>query len=174
MLAFEAGFVKAAGDFTPEMMEAGLAASHAPEATWEGDRLPMLRGEEEAIARKFWEAQQAKSFALRHPWLTGIPTLGLWPTAAHWKAMAQAGRNLPEQVPNFMSQLMALEDAVKQRSADEEALEHQRRTDLLPLLQQEETTNRHTALAGIASGAALSGLGSYLNSRKPAQEEEEY
>ena len=44
--------------------------------------------------RRMSEEAKKKSFSLRHPWLTGIPTLGLAPAIAHSNATSRIARDL--------------------------------------------------------------------------------
>ena len=45
--------------------------------------------------------ETAKSTALQHPWLTGIPTLGIWPAIAKAKAIENIKASIMRSVPNL-------------------------------------------------------------------------
>ena len=51
-----------------------------------------LPDEAEEPVRKMTERQRSESFALRHPILTGIPTLGIWPGMAKAEAKNEVMR----------------------------------------------------------------------------------
>ena len=53
-----------------------------------------LRGKDLEHAKAEVKKRNSKSFALRHPWLTGIPTLGIWPGISHGRATDKTVRSL--------------------------------------------------------------------------------
>lgn len=81
--------------------------------------------EYEHTTRNLMDAEKAKSLALRHPWLTGIPTLGIWPSIARGKAIDKIKREMLRKIPDLREQaynrerdLSAIE-AAKIRAAGE-------------------------------------------------------
>ncbi len=64
------------------------------------DRLGLyLNDDQEAVARPLIEKQIQDSFALRHPVLTGLPTLGIWPAIAESNATSHVVRQLLKKDP---------------------------------------------------------------------------
>jgi len=57
--------------------------------------------QQEQTARKLIDKEIAKSFILRHPLLTGIPTLGLLPYSAGQIAKTQTTKSLARQYPEI-------------------------------------------------------------------------
>ena len=49
---------------------------------------------EEPVAQKLLDEQVSKRVGLRHPWLTGIPTLGIWPAISEGSATGEIMDNL--------------------------------------------------------------------------------
>jgi len=53
-----------------------------------------LTDEQEEVARDLIKKEKAKSFIMRHPWLTGLPTLGILPMAAHSIAQERIAKKM--------------------------------------------------------------------------------
>jgi hypothetical protein len=53
-----------------------------------------LSDQDEEVVRRMIADRRNKSFALRHPWLTGIPTLGIAPAVAHGRAVHDITRKM--------------------------------------------------------------------------------
>lgn len=58
-----------------------------------------LSDREERVARKSFAKSKEKSVALRHPVLTGIPTLGIWPGVAKGRAYRAAATDVEKHYP---------------------------------------------------------------------------
>jgi hypothetical protein len=58
-----------------------------------------LPDKQEAKARKMIEYKKQRSFAMRHPWLTGIPTLGIAPTIAKGRARRSIANRMAREDP---------------------------------------------------------------------------
>ena len=61
-------------------------------------------------AQQHLEEARKNSLGLRHPWLTGIPTLGLWPLAAQEKARRNITARLIAKHPETGQQMLDYED----------------------------------------------------------------
>ena len=81
----------------------------------------------EDITRELIAKETAKRFAVRHPWLTGIPTLGIWPTVSKDNAIQQIKTTLARRNPrarNIINEGInirrekAVEDAKLQAESD--------------------------------------------------------
>ena len=64
----------------------------------------MTDKQEERIRELFRDAK-SKSFSLRHPWLTGIPTLGIAPAVAHGNAVQKVIKRMARTDPKFRATL---------------------------------------------------------------------
>ena len=64
-----------------------------------------LTDKNEEVARKLIRQQEKKRFGLRHPWLTGIPTLGIWPAISKARATDAIVNRLMRQ--NFSENIIA-------------------------------------------------------------------
>jgi hypothetical protein len=60
-----------------------------------------LNDEEEEVARELFGKAIKDSFVLRHPWLTGIPTLGIAPMRASANAYSDAVKVLRKKFPKL-------------------------------------------------------------------------
>jgi len=78
----------------------------------EGNLEGYLSDEQEDVARRLIKEEESKSFSLRHPWLTGIPTLGIAPAIAN----SVANQNIIRKMSKSDPVVRALLTAVKQRS----------------------------------------------------------
>lgn len=54
----------------------------------------MLTDNGESKAKKLYAQKKSKSFILKHPWITGIPTLGIAPSIAGAEAKSSVARKL--------------------------------------------------------------------------------
>jgi len=143
----------------PAEVELALGAHYAPSAMMRGERMPFLKGKDEEAAQGAWSELEGKSLGLRHPYLTGIPTLGIWPSISRANALDEMPRLMDKRSPGYISVLQKLEEAAQKKYLKEQEVQHQRDKDLIPVRQEEEKTRRHQALANAAASAAL-GLGS--------------
>jgi hypothetical protein len=81
------------------------------------DKLHMyLNDRDENIARSLIEAETKKSLGVRHPVLTGIPTLGIWPSIAKSKALGEISRTMRKADPSLNK---AYHKVTKELRADE-------------------------------------------------------
>lgn len=111
-----------------------------------------------SMAQDLVDKAKEKSFALRHPFVTGIPTLGIWPSVAANKAL----RKIEHQIMADPKVRDAVDAAMEK--------EHQREKELMPLRMEERKREAQEAMAREALGT-LGGLGSeYLTRRHPNQE----
>jgi hypothetical protein len=95
-------------------------------------------------ADKGVEEANANSFALRHPYLTGIPTLGIWPSVAKGKAMEHVGTNL-----------LRKHKSLRDERKEHEETEHRRKMELMPLeLEQLKRESQERMLHGGSAAAA--------------------
>lgn len=78
-----------------------------------------LPDKDEVGVRKSLEDRKANSFILRHPWLTGIPTLGIAPAIVHNKAMNEIASKVLRSNP-------ALAKKIRQERLEEFKLDTER------------------------------------------------
>lgn len=108
----------------------------------------------------------SSSLALKHPILTGIPTLGIWPAYAQGKALRELGGKLKRNNPYYKKTLDA-----------EATVHHERQKELIPLLvaqreaEARENMMRH-GVHGAITGLGM-GLKTYSDSKKPSEQKEE-
>jgi len=112
------------------------------------------KGKDRDQAEKSIKEQTASRVGVRHPWLTGIPTLGMWPAISHASALKEIKSDILRGNPELAKR--HLNKAIK-----EQELAHKREMDLMPKRLEEEKTNRHTALAGIGTMALHGALDRY-------------
>jgi hypothetical protein len=74
---------------------------------------------EEVGVRQMIGHQKAKRFALRHPWLTGIPTLGIAPAVSHANAVNEITRNLVRKDSKLRQTYQAHHNAIRARQLEE-------------------------------------------------------
>lgn len=106
-----------------------------------------LNDKTELQARDLINSQYAQSFALRHPVLTGIPTLGIAPAISYGRAMNKITRTLLKTNPELRAE-------VKQNELE---YEQQEREDLEAIRRHREKMQA-TAVAKTL-GATAAGLG---------------
>jgi hypothetical protein len=73
-----------------------------------------LTDEEEVKARDLLQDRVDNSFSLRHPWITGIPTLGIAPGIARVRAYDAVGSKMRRDTPELRERIM---DANKRANA---------------------------------------------------------
>ena len=67
-----------------------------------GQQTPLyLSDKQEETARKSFKKSKEESFSLRHPWLTGIPTLGIAPAIASTGAYERALDTILRKYPSL-------------------------------------------------------------------------
>jgi hypothetical protein len=72
------------------------------------DRLgKYLPDQDEQVVRQQIEDAKTKSFGLRHPVITGIPTLGIWPEISKEKAIEDMARRYLRRNPEDAERLRA-------------------------------------------------------------------
>jgi len=74
------------------------------------------------LAEELLQKEKDKSFALRHPFITGLPTMGLWPLIKEQYALRRSGRKLMRKDPEFAAHVREINDeAVRQQASLDEA-----------------------------------------------------
>lgn len=81
----------------------------------------ILSFKQENLARKLISEQAGKRIGMRHPFLTGIPTLGFWPHASKQRAKKEVLRSLAKADPEIRHRLRAVKD-MGRREAHERAV----------------------------------------------------
>jgi hypothetical protein len=114
----------------------------------------LLGDEDETLANKLIEEATANSLGVRHPWLTGIPTLGIWPAISKEKALESISRKLFRARPELFAEWKALQD--KKRVEDAE---------LARLQVESDKANQGRNTVSAAGFAAAPLLAQYLASR---------
>jgi len=97
---------------------------------------------------------------LKHPWLTGIPTLGLWPAISHSNAAEEVADHLMRTNPSYI-------EAIKK----DEEIAHQRRKETLQAEIADREARAKERMVSTATLGAVQGLGMYLG-RKGREEDE--
>ena len=105
----------------------------------ENDLGVYLGGKNEEKTKDLVDAAIAKSFILRHPWLTGIPTLGIAPAIAHGNAVDSISRRLLRDDSSLRQKVNELR---------QQAIENQIRSDEA---NRYSNAASHLATAGIAA-----------------------
>jgi len=59
----------------------------------------------ETRAKKLYADKKSKSFILKHPWLTGIPTLGIAPAIADAEAKSSVARKLMQRDKDLLKRV---------------------------------------------------------------------
>ena len=72
-----------------------------------------LSDADEARVRKMISKARKKSFSMRHPYLTGIPTLGIAPMIANDKAKSKIIRRLARSDPKLRKQLRKMRERAR-------------------------------------------------------------
>ena len=87
------------------------------------DRLGvLLQDPEEEVVRGLMQEQTAKRFPLRHPYATGIPTLGIAPAVSKGRAEKEIIRRLLRSNPGLAARKKVQDDEDYARAMDEERL----------------------------------------------------
>jgi len=113
----------------------------------------------EEQARNLIDQRKKQSFGLRHPFLTGIPTFGIWPAISRENAIDFITRKLMRSNPDLKSEVLGVQAA--ERADEFEQMKAQAALDTA-------NQGRNTVIA--AMPGALGGLAMYLNNRAPNQE----
>lgn len=146
--AYINGFVKRASEY-------GLNETQSIELLKQAKRIGIsdvenalglyLRGKDEtADAEKGIDEAYSNSFSLRHPYLTGIPTLGIAPTVARENALEKIKHDLFRAHPELHKQHMDIDE-----------LKHRRAVELMPQSIQEEKSRSHRNLMNTGAMTAL-------------------
>ena len=117
-----------------------------------------LPDELEDLARQYIQEERMKSFALRHPVLTGIPTLGLWPLIAREKAIDRVARKIVRR--NAKARKL-VEQARQRRIQEAKALK-----DVIIAQQKAEAQKEIAATASSAAVSLAGTIANALSSRK--------
>lgn len=110
-------------------------------------------------AERAIEDATARSVAIRHPILTGIPTLGIWPAIAHGKATRKITGDLKRQ-----------SDVVRKDLQREDAERHKREVALMPKHIEERKRESYENMLGSALVGGLAAQRNYYNSKKDRDE----
>ena len=95
------------------------------------------------------------SFILRHPYLTGIPTLGIAPAVANISALKKIKHNLLRKHPDLHKHV-----------ADVERAKYERELEMLPLRLEEERSRSKRHLMNTAALTGLLALDSYHRNKR--------
>ena len=118
-----------------------------------------LADKQEQKARDLIESEKNKSFVLRHPVLTGIPTLGIAPSIAQAKAKDRIIRTLARSDAAFNKAL----DLIKQRRRQELLENYELETKRI----KAEQPSKAMAIGALG---AMSMMDSYMNKGKEKNE----
>jgi hypothetical protein len=128
------------------------------------DRLGFyLDDPQEQQVRDMLGAQVKKRFALRHPWLTGIPTLGIAPAVSAGNAYSSVFRRLMRSQPDLRTRHRAWK--VEERMRERQDFKDE--TKRLAATQQERAAAEHGRTAGALATAALAAQSAH-NERESA------
>jgi hypothetical protein len=91
------------------------------------DRLGVyLPDDREEKARKMIEYRKQRSFTLRHPWLTGIPTLGIAPAVARHRATSNIANQMMREDPGLRQDVSKVRLEKRQRELEDYRLATER------------------------------------------------
>lgn len=91
------------------------------------DRLGIyLPDEHEAKARQMIAYKNQRSFALRHPWLTGVPTLGIAPAIAKSRAAGSIATRMARESPEIRAATSKARAEKRQQAMERYKLETER------------------------------------------------
>lgn len=82
-----------------------------------------LSGNDRMMAEQLIERERGKRLGLRHPVLTGIPTLGLWPAASKASALEKIKRDLLRDNESLRGSWNIERDKQHQREVEERRLQ---------------------------------------------------
>lgn len=123
-----------------------------------------LSDEQETYARELIGREYANSYAMRHPFITGIPTLGIAPSIATNAAQANVVRSLVRKYPELLTNQNRLAEEARQRRLAEAELARQRRleeykleTERLQATQMERATNAAARMVPLLTSAYVAG-----------------
>jgi hypothetical protein len=85
-----------------------------------------LSDQDEDLVRRMIADRRSKSFALRHPWLTGIPTLGIAPAVAHGRAVHDITRKVLRRDKKLQAAHAAMKKAQYEAQIEAERLSIER------------------------------------------------
>jgi len=80
----------------------------------------------EPLARQMVQEQYGKRFALRHPVLTGIPTLGIWPAISKQRATEDVGHNIARRFDKYREARSAMLEKARQQYLENQRMEIER------------------------------------------------
>lgn len=73
-----------------------------------------------------YQTEKGKRYGLRHPWITGIPTLGIWPAIERGRVTRGAISRIMLDHPEIKDQMDEFTRALELRKADSERREIER------------------------------------------------
>ena len=91
-----------------------------------GSHRAFLRGGEQEHAEKLIEEENAESIGLRHPWLTGIPTLGVWPAISEGTANTRIREEMFRKYPGLLESWNETSDKIRQEEIENQRLQTER------------------------------------------------
>jgi hypothetical protein len=171
--AYIEGFVKRANEygFNDEQAIELLKQAKLKLTDIEDDLDMYLRDKShKSYAKDQIDKAYANSFSLRHPYLTGIPTLGIAPANAKSNALSKIRTNMLRKFPEIEAHLNALDN----RAKEEAEAAHKREMELLPLRMEEEKARARQQMIQTASMAGLEALRQYHQYRKGKNHEDPY
>lgn len=119
-----------------------------------------LADKQEQKARKLLDKEYENRFALRHPWLTGIPTLGIAPAIASSKASDKVIRTLARSDKAFNKALELMKDKKRKEVLENYELQTKRI--------KAEQPSKAVAIGALG---AMSLMDSYLKSKNETSKE---
>jgi hypothetical protein len=122
-----------------------------------------LSDKDETKVRKMITLAKKKSFAMRHPILTGIPTLGIAPAAANKKAKMKIIRQLAKSDPKMRKQLRSMREAARKESHEKEVARIRSGSSGAP---EKGSKDQYDAMAALARAAAKGKEQGALGGRK--------
>jgi len=108
-------------------------------------------------------AKGNKKMGIKHPILTGIPTLGMWPAASRSNTMEDVDHEYKRHNPKFTK-------AIRNHGQKERELSHRREVDLMPKTIDDRKRSSHEKMLGTGAAAALSGLNAYMGYKNQSED----
>jgi hypothetical protein len=106
-----------------------------------------LTGDDAPAAQTELDRENNSRAGLKHPWLTGIPTLGLWPAISRSNASRDVADHMLRTRPSVRNSIDASNET-----------EHRRRVELMPAEIQDSQSDGQNRMVRTATAAALAGL----------------
>lgn len=112
------------------------------------------------------DKEKSERLGLRHPWLTGIPTLGIWPRVSRDNAAVDVADEMLRNNPGLRKEVEKMRADAFKREQELLAKEHQREVELMTKhIADREAASRERML-GMGVTGGLSALNTIMTKKK--------